>query len=615
MTSSTLQETDAADLLNDVRWNLDDLYSGMDDPRINETLDAAQKRAEAFQAAYKGRLNSPELTASLLAEAVQEYERIQQEADKPAYFASLLFTTDTGDPARGAFMQRIRERGTQMAIPLLFFDLELAAVPESVIGPLMETPEVLPYRHFLETVRLYKDHLLPEEQERLLEETANTGARAFRRLFSETTSNQVFHLDGQEMTQAQVLSRLYSPERDTRRAASAAFSAGLQGNLRTTTFIFNTLLQDKNVKDRLRGYAYPEQSRHLANELPAETVQLVTDTVVHNYPLVARFYRVKREILGLDTLTHYDRYAPLFEADGIVTFPDARQIVLDAFGDFSPVMRERAGEFFDKGWIDAPSVKGKEGGAYCQYVTPDLHPYVFMNYLGRMRDVMTLAHELGHGVHASLSREQSLLNFHGTLPLAELASTFGEMLVFEKVLARASLKDRLALYADKIADSFATIPRQTALYRFEQAIHRHRREKGELTSEEFGEHWQREIQLMFGDSVALGEEHRIWWSYISHFISSPFYVYAYSFGELLALSLYRQAQTGGADFAERYLDTLRAGGSLTPQQLVAKVGIQLDDPAFWQGGFDVLESLVSRFESLWQQYQQSQAGQSRVNEG
>lgn len=594
------------DLHNEVHWNLSDLYSGIDDPRIDQALEAAQARAEQFQADYKGRINSPNLTADTLGAALREYEALQQDSSKPAYFASLLFTTDTSDPARGAFLQKVRERGTQLAIPLLFFDLELAALPNETFDLLVNSPEVAPYAHFLHELRLYREHLLSETEERLLEETANTGGRAFRRLFSETVSNAEFTFRGETMNQAKMLSLLYDADPQTRREAGQAFTQGLQANYRQVTFIFNTLLQDKNVSDRLRKYDYPEQSRHMANELPRETVDLVVDTVARNYPLVARFYHVKRQILGLDTLTHTDRYAPLFEAEGMVTFPEARQIVLDAFGDFSPSMRERAGEFFDKGWIDAPPALGKEGGAYCQYVTPDLHPFVFMNYLGRMRDVMTLAHELGHGVHASLSRAQSLLNFHGTLPLAELASTFGEMLVFERVQSTANLKDKLALHAQKIEDAFATIPRQTALYRFEQAIHKHRRAQGELTPGDFGTYWQQEIQAMFGDAVQLGDEHKIWWSYIGHFVNSPFYVYAYSFGELLALSLYRQAQTGGPQFAQNYLDMLSAGGSLSPQQLMAKVGIDLDDPAFWQGGFDVLEGLVARFEQLWKEYSQAQ---------
>ena len=600
--------TEATDLdlgTADVHWNLADLYDGPADPRIDEALNASQARAEQFEHDYKGRINAPSLTADALGAALREYENIQQEASKPAYFASLLFTTDMGDPERGAFLQKMYESGTKLALPLLFFDLELAVVPDDVMTPLLDAPTVMPYRHYIGTIRAARAHMLSETEERLMEELANTGGRAFDRLFDETTSATTFILNGEELSQAQVIAKIMDPDRETRRAAAAAFTEGLEKNRRTLTFIFNTLMQDKSVKDRLRGFATPQASRHLDNELSEETVSLVVDTVVRNYPLVARYYNVKREILGLDTLTHYDRYAPLFEAEDTITYPEARDIVLNAFGDFSPEMRRRAAEFFDKDWIDAPTAKGKEGGAFCSYTTPDLHPYVLVNYLGRMKDVMTLAHELGHGVHASLSRKQSLLNFSGTLPLAELASTFGEMLVFERVTASASLKDKIALYAEKIEGAFATIPRQTAMYRFESAIHEHRRLKGELTTEEFGEHWQREVQLMFGDSVVLGDEHRLWWSYIGHFIGSPFYVYAYSFGELLVLSLYQQAKKEGPAFADKYLHMLEAGGSLTPQELMTMVGITLGDPAFWQGGFDVLAGLVGEFEALWHEYQQN----------
>jgi len=600
--------TEATDLdlgTADVHWNLADLYDGPADPRIDEALNASQARAEQFERDYKGRINTPGLTADALGAALREYENIQQEASKPAYFASLLFTTDMGDPERGAFLQKMYESGTKLALPLLFFDLELAVVPDDVMAPLLDAPTVMPYHHYIGTIRAARAHMLSETEERLMEELANTGGRAFDRLFDETTAATTFILNGEELSQAQVIAKIMDPDRETRRAAAAAFTEGLEKNRRTLTFIFNTLMQDKNVKDRLRGFATPQASRHLDNELSEETVSLVVDTVVRNYPLVARYYNVKREILGLDTLTHYDRYAPLFEAEDTITYPEARDIVLNAFGDFSPEMRRRAAEFFDKDWIDAPTAKGKEGGAFCSYTTPDLHPYVLVNYLGRMKDVMTLAHELGHGVHASLSRKQSLLNFSGTLPLAELASTFGEMLVFERVTASASLKDKIALYAEKIEGAFATIPRQTAMYRFESAIHEHRRLKGELTTEEFGEHWQREVQLMFGDSVVLGDEHRLWWSYIGHFIGSPFYVYAYSFGELLVLSLYQQAKKEGPAFADKYLHMLEAGGSLTPQELMTMVGITLDDPAFWQGGFDVLAGLVGEFEALWHEYQQN----------
>lgn len=592
---------------NEIRWDLTDLYAGIDDPAIDRGLSELIERSKSFEATYKGRLSAADLTAETLLAAVQEYEAIDNESSKPGVYAHLLFSTDTSDAARGAFLQKIREKSTELSLPLLFFTLEIAAAPAEVIEPLIQSPELSNYKHYLHDVRKYSDHMLSEPEERLLEETANTGSRAFQRLFSETTSNTVFHLDGNELTQSEILSRLYNPDREIRKAAAAAFSAGLQTSLRTIVLVFNTLLQDKNVKDRLRKYGYAEASRHLSNELSKETVDLVVDTVKDNYNLVGRYYKVKRDVLGVDTLTHYDRYAPLFASEETVEYDHAKSIVLESFGDLSPQMRARAEEFFDKNWIDATPNKGKEGGAYCMYVTPDLHPYVFMNYLGKMKDVMTLAHELGHGVHASLSREQTILNFHGTLPLAELASTFGEMLVFEKVVAEASLKEQLALYAEKIEGAFATISRQTALYRFEQAIHNHRRTKGELSADDFGNYWQQEVQLMFGDSVELGEEHKAWWSYIGHFVRSPFYVYAYSFGELLVMSLFQQYKKSGPVFAEKYLRMLSCGGSLTPQELMAQVDVDLEDPKFWQGGFDALEVLVAKFESLWAEYKSTPA--------
>ncbi len=604
MTPETTEITETTELHADVHWNLGDLFSGIDDPKISETLAAVQARAEQFESDYKGKIVSPELSMDVLGAALREYEAIQQQAAKPMTFASLLFTTDTGDPARGAFMQKMQEQGTRLSLPLLFFELELAAAADDALAPLLNTPEIAPYKHFIGVVRAARSHMLSETEERLMEELANTGGRAFGRLFEETTSNAVFSWNGQELGLAQITAKFMDPNREVRRTAAESFTAGLKPHSRTLTYIFNTLLQHKNVSDRLRHYTSAQESRHEANELDEATVSLVVDTVVQNYPLVARYYHLKREILGVDTLTHYDRYAPLFTAEEVIAYPQAQAMVLGAFGGFSPDMRDRAAEFFDKNWIDAPATKGKASGAFCSYVTPDTHPYVLVNYLGRMKDVMTLAHELGHGVHASLSRSQSLLNFHGTLPLAELASTFGEMLVFEQASASAPLKDKLALYAEKIEGAFATIPRQTAMYRFELAIHQHRREQGELTTGEFGEYWQREVQAMFGDSVELGDEHQLWWSYISHFIGSPFYVYAYSFGELLVLSLYQQARTGGPAFAQKYLDMLALGGSLTPQELMARVGVDLSDPQFWQGGFDVLGGLVDEFEALWREYQE-----------
>lgn len=585
-----------------VEWDLSDLYASPDDPRLEQDVADLILRAGAFEKAYKGKIDSPDLTARVLGDAIREYEAIAQAAAKPGAYASLRFSADTGDPARGALMQRMMEKDTEISLPLLFFDLELARADDAIIERLIADSYVAPYIHYVRTVRLNRSHQLSEAEERLLEETANTGVRAFRRLFEEVVSRMTFQMDEHELTQSQALALLYSPDRDIRRKGAAAFSAGLSRQASTLAFIFNTILQDKAVKDRLRRYEYAEQGRHLSNELDRETVEAVMDVCTDNYSIVNRYYNLKREILGVDQLTHFDRYAPLFESEDAATWDQARQTVLDAFGEFSPAMREAAAPFFEKNWIDAAPRKGKRGGAFCAYITPDTHPYILQSFLGRSKDVTTLAHELGHGVHSSVSRIQSYLNFHGTLPMAELASTFGEMLVFDKLQKTASLKERLALYADKIEGSFATIFRQAAMFRFEQAIHGHRRRVGELTVDQLSDYWQTSIQAMFGDSVVLGDEHRVWWAYINHFIASPFYVYAYSVGELLVMSLYQMYREEGAAFADKYMDVLRFGGSLTPQQLMAKVGVDLRDRAFWEGGVKILSREVSEFAALWTRY-------------
>jgi oligoendopeptidase F len=591
-----------------VRWDLSALFSGLDDPAIERTWKGARARAEAFESAYRGKIDSPDLDAKTLAEAMREIEALAQEAGKPLTYSHLLYEADSSDPKLGAFFQKQMEKSTELSVLLMFFELELQAAPEATIRRILPDPLLDNYRHAIEVRRLYSPHRLTEAEEILLEETANTGIRAWQRLFQEVTANHVYRLkrpgsdEVEELNQSEVIALLRDPSRDVRAAAAAAFTTGLKEMERVLVFIFNNLLQDKALDDRLRNHPYPEHSRHLSNELDRETVDLVVRLCKDHYGLVARFYSLKREILGLSELTHIDRYAPLFEAKEKVSWERAREIVVESFHGFHPELGERGQEFFDKNWIDAEPRPGKGGGAFCSYNTPDTHPVLLQSYLNKMDDVMTLAHELGHGVHASFSREQSYFNFHGTLPLAELASTFGEMLVFERVAAEASPKDKLALYAEKIEGIFATIFRQAAMFHFEQRIHAKRREEGELTTEEFGEVWQEELQQMFGASILLGDEHRLWWSYVSHFVSAPFYVYAYSFGELLVLSLYEMAKQGGPEFRDRYIQLLRLGGSQSPAELMAFVGVDLRSEAFWKGGFEVLERLLGEFEDLWKEY-------------
>ncbi|CAN5562836.1 M3 family oligoendopeptidase [soil metagenome] len=591
-----------------VRWDLTTLFDDMNDPRIDAVWVDAMARVDAFAAQYRGKIDSPDLTAQTLLESLQEAEAITNEVAKPLTFASLMFAVDSADPKIGAFMQKQREKATVLSVKMMFSELELQKASSEVIDRLLKDPLLANYTHFIETTRAYSKYRLSEAEEIVLEETANTGSRAWVRLFEEVTANHVYHLRrpgsdaDEETTEQELLALLRQPDRALRQAAADSFTKGLGELQRVLVFNYNNLLQDKAVEDRLRGMEYPEKSRHLSNELDKETVDLVIRTCKANYDLVARFYRVKRDILGLDELTHIDRYAPLFESEGYVSWEQARKTVLESFAQFSLEMSRRAQEFFDQNWIDAEPRKGKGGGAFCSYVTPDTHPYVMQNYMSKADDVMTLAHELGHGVHASLSREQSYFNFHGTLPLAELASTFGEMLVFENVTAEADLKDKLALYAEKIEGVFATVFRQAAMFSFEQRAHESRRAEGELDAEKFGQIWHEELQAMFGDSVKLGDQHRLWWSYVGHFIFAPFYVYAYSFGELLVLSLYQMAKKEGPSFADKYIEVLKLGGSKTPQELMSIVGVDLHSEAFWQGGFVAMEGLVSKFEELWSEY-------------
>lgn len=592
-----------------IAWNLSALFQSVDDPKIGQLWETLGKRATEFAAQWKGNIDSKTLTPQQLAAAIGEYESIANEASKPMNFAQLLFAADTSNPAHGAFLAAQMEKATSLNVKLLFFELELQNMAEDTFQSMLSSPELANFRHFLTVSRAFSNYRLSEKEEVILEEAANTGARAWVRLFEEVTANYAFKYtapgatEPETLSMQEVLALFRSADRNVRKASADAFTAGLKDLERVLVFTYNNLLQDKAVDDRLRGLEYPEKGRHLANELDKSTVDLVIRLCRENYPLVSRYYTVKREILGLPELTHVDRYAPLFEAEEKVSYEEARQIILDAFGGFNPTLSTKAGEFFEKDWIDASPRKGKQGGAFCCYNSPDTHPVVFQTYMDKPDDVMTLAHELGHGVHASLSRAQSYLNFHGTLPLAELASTFGEMLVFESLIAEATTKDQLALYAEKIEGVFATIFRQAAMFQFEQRCHKARREEGELAAERIGGIWQEELQAMFGDSVKLGEQHETWWSYVSHFVAVPFYVYAYSFGELLVLSLYEMAKKEGPSFGPKYVAMLTAGGSLSPDELMAMVGVDLRSEAFWQGGFHALDSLVTRFEAIWAKVQ------------
>ncbi len=590
-----------------VAWDLSDLFAGPDDPAIDAALQTAKERAEAFAATYQGRINSPDLTAARLASAIKEYEALWQDGGKPGTYARLRFSADTSDPVRGALVSRVQEETTKLSLPLVFYRLELAQVADEIIAPLLDDPLLAPYRYYIHLVRVGRPHQLSEVEETLLARFSNTGPGAFVRLSGEIRAATVFRPtlpDGTtpEMTSSQLGTLYSSPEREVRQAAAEAFAAGAKVNLKTLTFILNTLLQDRAISDEIRHYETPEATGFRRDELPRETVELVTETTAAHYGLAARYYNLKRDVLGLDTFRDYDLAAPLFQTVENVPFAEAQEIVLDAFGRFSPQMRELAAEYFNKHWIDAAPRTGKQAGAYCNGGTPDAHGYVFLNYLGKIGHVMTLAHELGHGVHNSLAREQTYFNMFGTLPMAEVASTFGEMLVFDHLQSGASLETRLSMLADKIEGAIGTIMTTTGRYRLEKIIHRQRRTDGEMTPEQISDHWQAEMASIYGSSVEVTERLRLSWSYIPHFVNSPFYSYPYTFGELFALSLYQKSKNDGPAFTDRYLSLLRAGGSASPHVLAKIVGVDLDDPAFWTGGFRIVEGLIEAFEELWNEY-------------
>ena len=579
----------------EVRWALEDLYDSPD--ALHEALDNAASDAEAFAERYRGRIG--DLGPEALAAALEALESIYDRLGRARAYAYLRWSADTNDPERGALRQSVQERGDRIRQQLVFVDTEWVAVPDDRAATLLDHDALAEYRHYLETEHLRQDHVLSEAEEKVLSEKSITGQQAWTRFFDETMGAARFDLEGETLTQQEILSKLYEPDRDLRREAALAFTDGLKEHRRPLTFIFNTLLAEKASTDRLRDYDHGLQQRNQSNEVDDETVATLIEAVTDRYDLVARFYRLKKRLLGVDTLYDYDRYAPIREADTTYDWEEARALVLDAYGDFHPDMAEVARRFFDHDWIDAALAPGKRSGAFSHGTVPSAHPYVLLNYTGKARDVQTLAHELGHGVHQFLAREQSLFH-HGTpLTTAEMASVFGEMLVFQRLRRREEAPtNRLALLVAKIDDTLATVFRQVAMNRFEARIHTDRRENGELQADRFAEHWMETQRDMFAGSVVLGDHYRHWWSYIPHFLHTPGYVYAYAFGELLVLALYARYEERDSGFADQYLDLLRAGGSDWPHALVGEMGVDLHDEGFWARGLSHIEDLIAEAEAL-----------------
>jgi oligoendopeptidase F len=573
-------------------WDLEPLVEGDGPDGVESRLTEALTRSQAFAGRYAGQLQ--QLDFEGLRGAMDELAVIHELVGRAGTYAALRFSTDTADPANGALLQLAQERGTAIETTLLFFELEWAALEEERAEQLLAGEGLDFCRHYLRNIRRYREHLLSEPEEKILSEKSLTGAGAWTRLFEELTSAIDVELPGKEGTEKVALdvalSRLALSDRELRRSSAEAVTAALAPGLRTRAFLFNTLLADKGIDDRLRSYPHWLAARNLANEASDESVRALIEAVRARNEIPCRWYRLKAKLLGVERLADYDRMASVTEDEVSFPFAQAREIVLDCYSSFSPELGDVAKRFFDERRIDAPVRPAKRGGAFCASGVPSVEPYVLLNYTARRRDVLTLAHELGHGVHFSLAARQGIFHQSTPLTLAETASVFGETVVFGRLLEEDSAPaSRLALLAENLEDTIATVFRQVAMNRFEDLVHTARREEGELSVGRFGELWADSQSELLGDSVEITEGYRSWWSYIPHFIGSPGYVYAYAYGQLLALSVYERYQQTGPELVPRYLELLAAGGSRSPEELGQIVGIDLADPGFWEAGLDLVE--------------------------
>jgi oligoendopeptidase F len=584
-------------------WNLSDLYAGLDDPAIKRDLDRADADCAAFEVAYKGKLNdlasSPQAGAALTA-AVKSYEAIDDLMGRLGSYAGLLHAGDTLDPARTKFYGDVQERLTAASTHLLFFTLELNRIDDALLETAMKDPALGHYRPWLEDVRRYRPYQLEDRVEQLFHEKSMTAYSAWNRLFDATIASLRFKVLGKTLAIEPTLNLLQDRSGKKRKAAAEALAHTLKDNVRQFALITNTLAKDKEISDRWRGFADIADARHLDNRVEREVVEALVAAVRAAYPQLShRYYALKAKWFGKKKLPHWDRNAPLPQVPTRpVGWVEARKTVLTAYAAFSPKMAEIAERFFAERWIDAPVRPGKAPGAFAHPTTPSAHPYVLLNYQGKTRDVMTLAHELGHGVHQVLAAPNGALMAPTPLTLAETASVFGEMLTFRRLLADTrDAKERKAMLAAKVEDMINTVVRQIAFYSFERAVHTERK-NGELTADRIGELWLEVQHESLGPAIEIKPGYETFWAYIPHFIHSPFYVYAYAFGDCLVNSLYAVYEHAAEGFAERYLAMLAAGGTKHHSELLAPFGLDARDPAFWQGGLGVIARMITELESL-----------------
>jgi oligoendopeptidase F len=584
-------------------WRLDDLYPSMDSPAFADDARRAAEEAKAFAATYRGKLEQMArgpAAGDALVVAVRAYEALQDLVGRIISYAGLVYAADTSDPARAKFYGDVQQKATDIAGDLLFFELELNRLDDALIEAALASPALAHYRPWLEDIRRERPHQLGDEIEQLFLEKSVTGVAAWNRLFDETISALRFKFEGEELTLEPLLAKMQDPDETKREAAANALAETLGANLRTFSLIANTLAKDKEISDRWRKFADIADSRHLANRVEREVVEALVAAVASSYPRLShRYYKLKARWFGGTELNHWDRNAPLPDApERFFTWSAAKDTVLDAYRGFSPRMADIARRFFDEGWIDAPVRPGKAPGAFAHPTTPSAHPYVLVNYLGKPRDVMTLAHELGHGVHQTLAAPNGALMAPTPLTLAETASVFGEMLTFRALLASTSdPATRKAMLAAKVEDMLNTVVRQIAFYTFERKLHTDRKQ-GELTAEDISRLWMSVQSESLGPAIRLRAGYETYWAYIGHFIHSPFYVYAYAFGDCLVNSLYGVYENAREGFAERYLAMLAAGGTKHHSELLAPFGLDARNPSFWKIGLSLIERMIDELEAM-----------------
>ncbi|MDZ4842403.1 MAG: M3 family oligoendopeptidase [Hyphomicrobium aestuarii] len=583
-------------------WNLDDLYRSPDDPALTRDIELAAQHSAALKADYQGKLAGIGSDGAAIYEAIAAYEVLADLLGKIGSYSSLYYVGDQTDAARAKFAQDVGEKLTRISTDLIFFELELNQIADADLATALTHPMLARFKPWFDDLRKEKPHQLDERTETLFTEKAQTGRGAWNRLFNETMAGLKFDVAGvaEPLSLEPTLNLLSNPNGERRKAGAEALAKTLGNNTRLFTLITNTLAKDKEISDRWRGFKDVADSRHLANRVEGPVVDALVASVRAAYPRLShRYYAMKAKWLGMDKLAHWDRNAPLPEkSDRVIAWPQAQAMVLDAYGDFAPEMAGIAKQFFDKRWIDAPVRPGKAPGAFSASTVPSVHPYVLMNYQGKTRDVMTLAHELGHGVHQCLASHQGPLLSSTPLTLAETASVFGEMLTFQRLLAETTdARERKALLAGKVEDMLNTVVRQIAFYSFERRVHEARRQ-GELTSDQLAAIWMDVQSESLGPAIDFKPGYEVFWTYVPHFVHSPFYVYAYAFGDCLVNSLYGLYRESHPGFVAKYFDLLKAGGSKHHSELLAPFGLDARDPAFWDKGLSVISGFIDELEAL-----------------